>query len=365
MMSLRRGIVTSLERKFKGRTDIMVKINENEERAINYNNLTGEVEFNDEVILNTTAVDLKLGTGGYHYVVANLRYSEIPLHGQGHIMKLRYTPYQLKVLAAEEQTSPHHDVFKNFKSLEGLPVIVATLHSMLIPIACTLKQLNHRIRIAYIMTDGAALPIDFSNTVYELRSKKIIDHTITIGHAFGGELECVNIYNGLIAAKELTQCDVIIVSMGPGIVGTGTTYGFSGIEQGSILDAVDLLKGTAIAVPRISFADPRIRHKGMSHHSLTVLDKITRSKSKVVLPHLNKEQKGWISHQIQTLGLDSKHEFIVEDGSILEDALQNFNLSVNSMGRSFSDDPAFFLTCSAAATYVHKMRYGFEENLQV
>ena len=33
--------------------------------------------------------------------------------------------------------------------------------------------------------------------------------------------------------------------MGPGIVGTGTKYGFSGIEQGQIIDAINTLSGRA------------------------------------------------------------------------------------------------------------------------
>ena len=62
--------------------------------------------------------------------------------------------------------------------------------------------------------------------------------------------------------------------MGPGIAGTGTKYGFTGIEQGPILDAVHKLGGLPIAIPRISFADQRERHKGISHHSITVFKEI-------------------------------------------------------------------------------------------
>jgi len=34
--------------------------------CINYEMLTGSVEVNDTVLLNTTAVELGLGSGGYH-----------------------------------------------------------------------------------------------------------------------------------------------------------------------------------------------------------------------------------------------------------------------------------------------------------
>ena len=184
-------------------------------------------------------MELNLGTGGYHFVIYNLNSNGRDTSKKGHIMKLRYTPFQIKTFAVEEQNSPHHKIFHEFKSLDNMPVVVGTLHSMLIPIASTLKYLNTNLKIAFIMTDGAALPLYLSNNVYELRQKDIIYKTITLGHAFGGDYEVVNIYNALITAKEIAKCDVAIVTMGPGIVGTGTPYGFTGIEQGYITDAVN------------------------------------------------------------------------------------------------------------------------------
>ena len=80
-----------------------------------------------------------------------------------------------------------------------------------------------------------------------------MNKTITVGHAFGGDLETINIYTGLIAAKEILKGDITIISMGPGIVGSGTKYGFTGMEQGYIVDAINNLGGLAVAVPRISF----------------------------------------------------------------------------------------------------------------
>ena len=93
---------------------------------------------------------------------------------------------------------------------------------MLAPIVITLKYLNNNLNINYIMTDGGCLPMGFSDTVRRLKDDKLLNNTITIGHAFGGDLEAVNIYNGLIASKEILKSDITIISMGPGIVGTGT-----------------------------------------------------------------------------------------------------------------------------------------------
>ncbi|AOY77084.1 DUF3866 family protein [Clostridium formicaceticum] len=352
MLHIKRGKVIEILSRSKEKTKILVAVDEKEERALNYNLITGEVAVDDEVLLNTTAVELKLGTGGYHFVLYNLHSMSPSLEeDQGHIMKLRYTPLQLKVFATEEQNHPNHHKFLEFQSLKELPVIVGSLHSMLTPIAATLKYMNPNIKITYIMTDAAALPIYFSDTVYQLKEKSIVDSTITVGHAFGGDLEAVNIYNGLIAAKEITACDIAIVTMGPGIVGTGTPYGFTGIEQGQILDAVKDLGGIPIGVPRISFSDPRERHYGISHHSLTVFSKIAKTKVRMILPILPDKEKKFLYEQLEYLNIHRKHTIIEEDGSILSEALNQFNLSVKTMGRSLKDDTVFFLACSAAAVY--------------
>ncbi|NLB88354.1 MAG: DUF3866 family protein, partial [Syntrophomonadaceae bacterium] len=269
MIDIKRGVVIKELFSRSGIAGYLVKIEDKEEKCIAYPDLTGEVKVGDEVIVNTTAVKLNLGSGGYHYILANLNVASKDLSPEGHIMKLRYTPMQLKVLSVEEQDSPYHEDLVAADSIEGIPVLVGTLHSMLAPLCLQLGQWG--LKVAYVMTDGAALPMAFSNTVAELKNKNLLHGTVTIGHAFGGDLEAVNIYSGLLAAKKVFNPDVIIVAMGPGIVGTGTKWGFTGVEQGEILNAVDTLQGVPICVPRISFADSRDRHKGVSHHTLTVL----------------------------------------------------------------------------------------------
>jgi len=323
-------------------------------KAINYNKLTGDIELEDEVIVNTTALELSLGTGGIHFVIFNYSNESKEFQGGGHIMKLRYTPHQIKCLVAEEEGSPYHDLFLNFETLDNHNFIIGSLHSMLAPIAAMLKYMDKDININYIMTDGGSLPIDFSNTVRELKSKDLIGKTITIGHAFGGDLECTNIYTGLIAAKEILKGDVTIITMGPGIVGTGTKYGFSGIEQGNILDAVNTLGGKGILVPRISFKDSRERHNGISHHTRTVLSEIAKTSGTVVFPLLDEDKINLITGQIQSLNLDEKHNIVYEEGEDIGKAMKEFDLNVKTMGRGFEEDKEFFLTLGAVGNYVVK-----------
>ncbi len=302
------------------------------------------------MVLNTTAIELGLGTGGYHFVIYNNKNkSKSATEKLGHIMKLRYTPLQIKCLATEEQESEYHEEFKQFESLNGSLYIVGTLHSMLAPIAATIKWLRPDLNISYIMTDAGALPLHFSKTVKILKDKGILKNTITVGHAFGGDFECVNIYTGIIAAKVVANSDVTIITMGPGIVGTGTQYGFSGIEQGYIIDAVNNLGGISLAVPRLSFADKRERHKGISHHTMTILSKITNTRTNIVLPLLEKNEADFINSQINASNINNRHSIIFENGNDVLNALNHYNLDIKTMGRGYYDDETFFLTLGSVA----------------
>lgn len=352
MISKRVGIVESIVSQTETLDDIRVNINGEIQRAYNYPKLSGIVDIGDEVVLNTTAVELSLGTGGYHFVITNLNNLESSLTEGGHIMKLRYTPLQIKVDSVEEQESIYHDKFGDFTELEDLPVVVGTLHSMLTPFVASFKRNNPNKKLVYIMTDGASLPIYLSKNVDILKEKKLIDSTITIGNAFGGDYECINIYTALITAKEILKADVVFVSMGPGIAGTGTKYGFTGIEQGSILDAIRKLGGRAIAIPRISFADKRERHQGISHHSMTVFEEIVNVNVDIPITIYDDEKLKFIKEQVKSSGLDKKHNIIYIDNNKTKEDLDYFNLKVKSMGRNYEQDEAFFKAASTAAYYL-------------
>ncbi|WP_432409488.1 DUF3866 family protein [Wukongibacter sp. M2B1] len=349
MLNLKTGTVEKIIESRGNAVELMVKIGEDIERAIAYKTFTEGIEEGNEVILNTTAKDLKLGTGGYHYVLADLSNTVKESSGYGHIMKLRYTPMQIKVNSVEEQGSRYHEVFNKFNSLENMPVLVCGLHSMLAPLAIILKNINSKLRIGYIMTDGGALPIDFSKNVHFLKKRGYIDGSITVGHAFGGDFECVNIYNGLITAKEIMKCDICIVAMGPGIVGTGTKYGFTGTEQGKIIDAVNDLNGSPICVPRISFKDSRNRHFGISHHTITVLNLISKTRAYVGIPAFDDDKENCIRKQISKYGIDKKHEVLFMGFNDIIDMLKKSDFVMETMGRTLKDDEDFFLSVGVNA----------------
>lgn len=330
------------------------------EKCIAYLGLTAPLKPGDEVILNTTAVTLKLGSGGYHFVLANVSQAGHSVKPGGHIMKMRYTPLQVKVLSAEEPDSPYHEQLKTAETLGKMPVLAVTLHSMLAPICLQLSK--EKLKTVYIMTDGAALPIAFSETVHWLKKEQFLAGTVTIGHAYGGDLEAVNIYSGLLAAKAAFDPDVIIAGMGPGIVGTGTKWGFTGIEQGEILNAAEALYGIPIAVPRISFADKRQRHQGISHHTLTVLSRVCRAEAIVPLPVLEEKKNAFIRKQLQEEKLLDNYFCCMEEDHTIIKSMAECQHKITTMGRGTEEDPDFFLTLGSAAQAVIKIIKGIDLN---
>lgn len=243
-------------------------------RAILYPRYTAPAEAGDRVVLNTTATELGLGSGGQDFVVWNLAHERHEASSGGHVMKLRYTPAQTDVLAVEAPESPHHDTLAEASDLEGMPVVAASLHSQLLPVVCGVRRARPQTRIAYVMTDGGALELGFSRTVRRLRELGWLAGTVTVGHAVGGDLEAVNVYSGLLAARHVLDAEVAVVGMGPGIVGTGTTYGTTALDLGLTVNAAAALGGYPVACLRASEGDARARHEGLSHHVVTALFRV-------------------------------------------------------------------------------------------
>lgn len=320
--------------------------------AINYTLLTGRVDAGDRVLVNTTAVHLGLGTGGYHFVVANLTRPTVHRLEHGHIMKLRYTPHQLNVLSVDAPESPHHSVLQDADDIAGMPVIIGELHSMIAPAASGVKATaKANVRIAYVMTDSAALPLPFSHLVRQLKMTRMVDVTITAGQAFGGDVEAVNVFTALLAAKHVLNADVAIVTPGPGHLGTGTKFGFSGIEMGWIIDAVHALGGKPVFIPRVSFADPRPRHRGISHHTPTILMRVAHAPATVCFHNITGDLRETVKTQLLTHGIPDRHTVVWEDGTMGIQLARELGLPLHSMGRRYEDDPVYFLTASAAGVH--------------
>ncbi|SES62517.1 DUF3866 family protein [Anaerobranca gottschalkii] len=325
----------------------IVKFADNSQ-GYNYPTLIGRVEVGDEVFVNTTAVDLNLGTGGYHFIISKLNPTPKKDKSPGHIMKLRYTPLQLKVHTLEEQLGENLDKF----SFSGHKVITIELHSMLAPLVIGLKKINPHLKITYCMTDGGALPAYHSNTLKILKENKLIQGVITCGHAFGGDLESVNFITAIQGSIAYFQAQITIVGMGPGIVGTGTKYGFTGIEQGYISDVAQNLGCDVYPALRLGFADQRERHRGISHHFLTNFGSLVKGSYPLVLPDMERKKITFILTQLKNEGLTKKHSIkICSKVDILKEA-EDYGINLSSMGRGYDDNPEYFDALTALAKYV-------------
>ncbi|CAN5747734.1 DUF3866 family protein [soil metagenome] len=316
--------------------------------AAGFPHMLGSVAGGDRVVVNMTGIDLGLGTGGVAFILWNLDGPGLTEVREGHIIKLRYTPWQTEVLATEGPESPHYETLEDVTSIGGMPVVVAGLHSQVAAIAAGLKEAAPSARVGYLMTDGGALPLAWSKLVRAMKGSGLVEVTCTSGHAFGGDLESVNLFSGLAALRVAGEADAVVVAPGPGSVGTGSALGFTAMEQGQALDAAGALAGRPVAALRISFADERRRHQGLSHHSATALTIGTRAPCEVALPLLPAGDRKGVLDALTASGIPERHALVEADGGPGLDVLGRSGVALTSMGRSVTDTRELFLAGAAA-----------------
>ncbi len=347
------GTVAEVRDEREGFQRLTVALDDGTEGAAgNYPGLTGRCVAGDRVLLNTTAVGLALGTGGLHFVTARVGTAGASGIGlddppAGHILKMRYTPVQRDVLCIESQESPQHDILAAAYDAGGMPVVCCGLHSQLPLVAAAIKEVDPGLRVAYLMTDAASLPMALSELVPACVDAGLVDATITCGQAFGGDMEAVTLHSGIIAARHVAGADVAIVAIGPGIVGTATPFGHGGVAQGEAVNAAAAVGGTPVAALRLSFADARPRHRGVSHHSLIALGRVALAPARVAVPGLPPQQAAVVESQLADAGVWSRHVRCDTPPSPIPDTR---GIRVRTMGRGPQDDPAFFAAAAAAGT---------------
>lgn len=349
MIRWREGHVRELGRSTGGAVELVVTTPDGDLPALAYPELVGSPQVGDRVLVNVTALELGLGTGGLALVVAIPDRLPPDPPDIGHIVKARYTPLQTTVLAADEQGSPHHELLREAGSIDGLPVVVADLHSALTPIIAGVRGTRSDARVVYVMSDGGALPLWFSRSVPALRAAGWLAATVTVGQAFGGDVEAVTLHTGLLAARLVLDADLVVVTQGPGNLGTGTKWGFSGVSSGEAVNAVNVLGGRAVAALRVSAVDERPRHHGVSHHSLTALGQVALTPADVVVPRLD----GEFGQQVRKacVGLAARHHLVEVPVEGLHRLLQETPAPLSSMGRGLDADPAYFLAAAAAGRH--------------
>jgi len=356
-------VVSGTRREWPGALELDVSVDGTPILALAYPALTGHPRPGDRVLLNTTALEAGLGTGGYAFVVAVPDRLPPDQTLPGHLVKGRYTPLQATVLGADEQGSPHHDVLRDADDLGGMPVVVADLHSALPAVLAGVFDEAERAvgvgpavappRVVYVMQDGGALPAWFSRTCAALQDAGWLAAVITTGQSFGGDLETVTVHTGLLAARHVLGADVAIVAQGPGNLGTGTRWGFSGVAAGEAVNAAAVLGGRPVACLRVSEADRRERHRGISHHSLTAYGRVALARADVVVPGLPGELGRRVAAEAAPLG--ARHEIVTVPVDGLEEALRSCPAPLSTMGRGLDEDLAYFLAAAAAGRHAGRL----------
>ncbi|BCJ40346.1 hypothetical protein GCM10010168_32050 [Actinoplanes ianthinogenes] len=350
MVRWRSGTVLSVRRRWRGAVELDVTCDGGPVRALAYPDLVGEPEPGDRVLLNVGALVMGLGTGGYALVVAipDRLPADPPDAGttrdSGHLVKARYTPLQPILLGVDEEASPHRPLFDEHESLDGMPVVTADLHSALPAILAGIHADRPDATVAYVMTDGGALPAWFSRTLDGLREH--LAGTVTTGQAFGGDLEASTVHTGLLAARHVLRADVTIVAQGPGNLGTGTAWGFSGVALGEAINAIGVLDGRPVGSLRISQEDGRARHRGVSHHSLTAYGKVALTRADLPVP------EGLAAALAADLDfLSDRHRVVTVPVDGLDEALRASPVPLSTMGRKLDQDYQYFLAAAAAGRH--------------
>jgi hypothetical protein len=260
VLKLRRGVVTGVD-------PLEIEVAGERRRAWADLGLVGPCEPGDEVVVNTEALDLGLGSGGFDIVHVNLTRG---LAGGGprgdeHVMKLNYTSLQHAVAPIEAPADAPG------RPDRPLPVLVLPLHGHLAPACWAAAEARPGIRVGFVQAAGAALTGGLSRDVAELRSRGLVVDHVTVAPSFGADREAISTVGALHAAAGL-DWDAAIVGPGPGILGSATRYGHGGMAALDAAHAALALGLPTVLSPRLSAADPRPRHRGLSHHTRAVLD---------------------------------------------------------------------------------------------
>ena len=337
-------------------------------RAVAYETLTGLPVTGERVRLEVSALDRALGTGGHAMVSSRLEVLPTDPPREGHLVKARYMPDQVMVTGVDEQGTAHHGLLSQpigSLDLEGMPAVVADLHSSLLAVLAGLRSPDGEEcpRVVYVMTDGGALPLAYSRVVAALSQAGWLTGTVTAGQAWGGDIEAVSIHNALLAARHVLHADAAVVIQGPGNLGTETPWGFSGVACGDAVNAIATLGGRPVACLRVSQADARARHRSVSHHSMTAYGRVALASADVVVPDMEGPLGVQVRQDAETLCAPrpgaAQHRLVEvpTDGllELLRAAEVETGVRLSTMRRGLDEDTAAFITAAAAGRHARRL----------
>jgi hypothetical protein len=336
-LKLRRGVVVSED-------PLTVEVDGEPRPAWADTALLGEMREGDEVVVNTAALDLGLGSGGFDVVHVNLtRGLTGAPPSDDHVIKLNYTSLQHPVAPIELPVRLSRDMTTKGApepARAAMPVLVIPLHGHLAPAAWAAAEARPGIRVGYVQTGGGALPGSLSRDVAELRERGLLCGHVTAAPAYGGEQEALSTAGALDAAANALGWDAAIAGPGPGIIGSDTALGHGGMAALDTAHASLALGLPTLLSPRLSSGDPRDRHRPVSHHTVTVLELLLAA---VTIPvptgHPDPLPK-------LTGSAGNRHQLREADADLR--GYESTKLPSRTMGRTISEDPLFFAAALAS-----------------
>ena len=332
-LKLRRGVVV-------GEDPLAVEVDGERREAWADTALLGEMREGDEVVVNVAARDLGLGSGGFDVVHVNLTRG---LEGEGgdgeRVIKLNYSSLQHPIEPVER---PVDEAGREAST----PVLVLPLHGHLAPAAWAAAQASQGMKVGYVQTGGGALPGALSRDVAQLRERGLLCGHLTAAPAYGGEQEAVSVAGALDAAAERLGWDAVLAGPGPGIIGSETRLGHGGIAALDTAHAALALGMPTLLSPRLSAADPRQRHRGVSHHTLTVMElllggvEVPVPAGEAVAIAVLAGAAGW-RHRLRQEAVDLG-------------GYAASGLPARTMGRGLDEDPLFFAAALAAGAALRR-----------
>lgn len=320
--------------------------------------MVGPCQVGDEVVVNVEALDLALGSGGFDVVHVNLTRG---LGSDGpenrHVMKLNYTSLQHAVTPVEEglegsraapvaeragrRAAPSAEEAAKRRPAAPSVVGVLFLHGQLAPVCWGLARRAPGARVGYVQTAGGALPGSLSDVVRELRARGLLAGHLTAGAAYGGEAEAITTAGALDHGLGEAGWDLALCGPGPGILGSGSRLGHGGMSALDSAHVALALGHRTVVVPRMSSADRRERHRGVSHHARTVLE-LLLAPAVLALPEGERPPPEAERHEPRAAGADL-------------DAYLASGLPARTMGRSLEEDPLFFASAIAGGVVLADM----------
>jgi hypothetical protein len=328
--------------------------------------LVGLSEPGDEVVVNVEALDLGLGSGGFDVVHVNLTRGLAAEGDAGaNVMKLNYTSLQHAVRPVEDEA---------MRLPVERPVAVLALHGQLAAVAWSFATQAPGSALGYVQTEGGALPGSHSRTVRSLRERGMLAGHLTVGAAFGGEAEAITTAGALHHGLVTLGWDAAVCGPGPGIVGSSSPLGHGGMTALDSAHAALALGCPTLLVARMSSGDTRSRHRGISHHTLTVLDLLLEPVT-VALPAGMRSPVGAdlraglgaifggrtprgpsLATEVERPARITRHDW--RRAAVDLPAYAAARLPARTMGRAITEDPLFFGAALAGGTALAELAGG-------